>query len=86
VSLSWGFPKHTDVEYDTPIPATTLPVVVVVGTVDRRRLMGLDHRIGHFLPLRIMAESLEGLVLSIVKCFCVIQKQKEVADAMIETG
>jgi hypothetical protein len=20
VSLSWGFPKHTDVEYDTPIP------------------------------------------------------------------
>jgi predicted AAA+ superfamily ATPase len=32
-----------------------------------------------------MAESLEGLVLSIVKCFCVIQKQKEVADAMIET-
>src|SRR5712692_11261540 len=46
--------------------------------------MGLDHGVGHFRPLRIMAKVLERLVLSIVRCFCVAQKQKGVADAMIE--
>ena len=31
-----------------------------------------------------MAQTLEHLVLSTVRCFCVVQKQKGVADAMIE--
>ena len=31
-----------------------------------------------------MAKSIEHLVISIVRCFCVVQKQKGVADAMIE--
>jgi len=31
-----------------------------------------------------MAQALERLVLSTVRCVCVAQKQKRVADAMIE--
>ena len=46
--------------------------------------LGLDHRVGHFRPLRIMAYVLEHLVISTVRYFCVAQKQKGVADAMIE--
>src|SRR5215211_4620262 len=45
---------------------------------------GLDHRVGHFRPLSIMAYILKRLVLSTVRCFCVVQQQKGVADAMIE--
>ena len=45
---------------------------------------GLDHRAGHFRPLRIIVQTLESLVLSIVRCFWVVQKQKGVAGAMIE--
>jgi len=46
--------------------------------------MGLDHRVGHVRPRSIMAYVLERLVLSIVRCFCRAQKQKGVADALIE--
>ena len=45
---------------------------------------GLDHRVGHFRPLRIMAQVLERLVFRIVMCFRIARKQKGVADAMIE--
>ena len=47
---------------------------------------GLDHRVGHFRPRSLMASALERLVLSTVRCFCVIQKQQEVADAMIQAA
>src|SRR6266404_4648035 len=33
-------------------------------------LAGLDHRVGHFRPLRIRSKIIEGLVLSIVRHFC----------------
>jgi DNA invertase Pin-like site-specific DNA recombinase len=33
-------------------------------------LKGLDHRVGHFRPLRIRSKIIEGLVLSIVRHFC----------------
>ena len=36
--------------------------------------VGLDHRVGHFRPLRIMDQVLEGLVLSIVRGFGIAQK------------
>jgi hypothetical protein len=55
-----------------------------LGRIDRSG--GLDHRVGHFLPLSIMAEALERLVLSAFKHFCIAQKLKGVADAMIEAG
>src|SRR6266446_5544750 len=45
---------------------------------------GLDHRVGHFRPRRILAKVAERLDLSTVGCFCVVQKQRGVADAMIE--
>jgi hypothetical protein len=45
---------------------------------------GLDHRVGHFRPLRIIAQVLEPVVLSTVRRFCVVQKQKGVAGAMIK--
>src|SRR6266446_7090129 len=46
--------------------------------------VGIDHRVGHFRPLRIMAQIIEHLNLSIVRCFSIAQKQIGVADAMIE--
>jgi len=45
---------------------------------------GLDHRVGHFRPLKIMAQTPECLVISKVRRFCIAQKQKGVAGAMIE--
>ena len=48
--------------------------------------IGLDHRTGHFRPPRIIAQVHEPIVLWIVRCFCVVQKQKGVAGAMIEAG
>ena len=53
-------------------------------TVKNCARTGLDHRAGHFRPLRIIAQALEPIVLSTVRCFCVVQKQKGVAGAMIE--
>ena len=47
-------------------------------------IVGLDHRVGHFRPRRILAKVAERLDLSTVGCFCVVQKQRGVADAMIE--
>ena len=47
---------------------------------------GLDHRAGHFRPLRITAYVLEPIVLSTVRCFCVVQKPQGVAGAMIEAA
>ena len=46
--------------------------------------LGLDHRAGHFRPLRIIAQVIGPIVLLAVRCFCVVQKQKGVAGAMIE--
>src|SRR5215204_5868360 len=49
-----------------------------------RTILGFDHRAGHFRPLRIITSALEPIILSIVRCFCVVQKQKGVAGAVIE--
>src|SRR2546430_17044849 len=49
-------------------------------------LRGFDHRVSHFRPLRIIASVLKPLVISTVRYFCVAQKQKGVADAMIEAS
>ena len=58
-----------------------------IGSPRARSMEGegsLDHRIGHFRPRITMAQVLERLVLSIVRSFCIAQKQKGVANAMIE--
>ena len=49
-----------------------------------RRIFGFIVRPRANRPLSIMAQALERLVLSTVRCVCVAQKQKRVADAMIE--
>ena len=56
----------------------------MVEDADGNAKIGLDHRAGHFRPLRIIAQVTEPIVLLTVRCFCVVQKQKGVAGAMIE--
>jgi len=50
----------------------------------KERKIGLDYRAVHFRPLSIIPQVLKSIVISTVRCFCVVQKQKGVAGAMIE--
>jgi hypothetical protein len=46
--------------------------------------MGLDHRIGHFRPLRIMASTLKSSIQLINGCSYLEAQVDRVVDTMIE--
>jgi Protein of unknown function (DUF1353) len=64
----WGLYGWAAVVHDYLYSAQTMP------RWRADRILGLDHRVGHFRPLRIIAKVLEPLVLPIIRCFCLAQK------------
>ena len=43
----------------------------LLSVIHGLNIEGLDHRVGHFRPLKIIRYIIERLVLSIVRFFCI---------------